>query len=437
MSPFLTLGLFMAVLLACILTGAPLLGGLCVGLAVFCVHALRCGHTPAQVWDMLKAGVSKSATILRVLLLIGLVTATWRACGTIPFILYHAVGFINPAIFTLCAFLLCSAMSFLTGTAFGTAGTMGFICMMLGRAAGLPVPLLGGAILAGSYWGDRSSPMSSSALLVASLTETDIYKNLGNMFRSALVPTLLTCLFYLAVGGSSGSGEIDTSCVEVFARNFDLSPVTVVPALLILILACFHVKVIHAMAVSIVVGCFVAVFVQGLDLFSLAKILVLGFAPADPELAALLAGGGIRSMLKVLGIIIVSSASFGIFDATNLLDCIHTPLQKLAGRITDVGATIVASFFLSGLACNQTLATMLVNQVCGGFFPEKEERALMLEDTVIVMAPLIPWSIAGNVPLASVGAPMSGIFYAVYLFILPLWVLLVRAWQKKKTAKAA
>ena len=30
MSPFLTLGLFMAVLLACILTGAPLLGGLCV-----------------------------------------------------------------------------------------------------------------------------------------------------------------------------------------------------------------------------------------------------------------------------------------------------------------------------------------------------------------------------------------------------------------------
>ena len=32
----LTLGLFLAVLVVCILTGAPLLAGLCVGLAIFC-----------------------------------------------------------------------------------------------------------------------------------------------------------------------------------------------------------------------------------------------------------------------------------------------------------------------------------------------------------------------------------------------------------------
>ena len=170
----LTLGLFLAVLVVCILTGAPLLAGLCVGLAIFCAYAAWLGFSPAAIGEMLKRGVLKSATILWVFVFIGLITAGWRICGTIPFILYHAVGWIQPGAFALCAFLLCSLMSFLTGTSFGTASTMGFICMMLGRAAGLPAPLLGGAILSGVFFGDRCSPMSSSALLVATITDTDI-----------------------------------------------------------------------------------------------------------------------------------------------------------------------------------------------------------------------------------------------------------------------
>ena len=65
---------------------------------------------------------------------------------------------------------------------------------------------------------------------------------------------------------------------------------------------------------------------------------------------------------------------------------------------------------------------MLVHQVCGQLFESKEEQALILENTVILLAALIPWSIAGSVPLASVGAPMSSMLYAVYLYFIPLWV---------------
>ncbi len=417
----LTLGLFLAVLVVCILTGAPLLGGLCVGLAVFCAYAAWLGFGPGAIGGMLRRGILKSATILWVFVFIGLITASWRICGTIPFILYHSVSWIRPGAFVLCAFLLCSLMSFLTGTSFGTASTMGFICMMLGRAAGLPAPLLGGAILSGVFFGDRCSPMSSSALLVATITGTDIYKNIGNMLRSAAVPFGAACLFYLLAGSRGAGGQMDSSCVDAFARGFSLSLWTAVPALLILVLACFRVKVVRTMAVSAAAACLVALLVQKTPPAQLARTLVLGYAPADPQLADLLAGGGLASMVNVTCIIIVSSASFGIFDATHLLDGLKEPLHRLAGKITPEGATVLASVLLSGLACNQTLAAMLTHQLCGPLFETKERQALMLEDTVILLAGLIPWSIAGSVPLASIGAPLSSMLYGVYLYFIPLW----------------
>ena len=42
------------------------------------------------------------------------------------------------------------------------------------------------------------------------------------------------------------------------------------------------------------------------------------------------------------------------------------------------------------------------------------------------MAPLVPWSIAGAVPLAAVGAPIASVVVASYLYILPIWSFLVR-----------
>ena len=46
---------------------------------------------------------------------------------------------------------------------------------------------------------------------------------------------------------------------------------------------------------------------------------------------------------------------------------------------------------------------------------------LALEDTVIVIAALIPWSIAGAVPIAAIGATGGCLFYAFYLYLIPLW----------------
>ena len=100
-------------------------------------------------------------------------------------------------------------MSVLTGTSFGTAATMGVICAAIGSSLGLNQLLVGGAVLSGVYFGDRCSPVSTSALLVSELTKTDVFHNIRSMVRSALIPFLLACGVYGLLGFlSHPEGEV-------------------------------------------------------------------------------------------------------------------------------------------------------------------------------------------------------------------------------------
>ena len=64
------------------------------------------------------------------------------------------------------------------------------------------------------------------------------------------------------------------------------------------------------------------------------------------------------------------------------------------------------------ISCNQTLAIMLTHQLSRDLAPTAQEHALDLEDSVVLVAGLVPWSIAGGVPLASMGAPVESLVAA-------------------------
>ena len=202
--------IFSFILLSCILAGYSILWALLFGYLMFFGYALRQGHTSVQVLTMSGRGIRTIKNILFIFILIGMITAVWRACGTIPFIIYHMSALLIPSVFILIVFLLCCFISLLTGTSFGTAATIGIICMSIAKANGIDPTFTGGAILSGIYFGDRCSPMSTSALLISELTQTDIYCNIKNMFKSALLPFSVTCLLY-ALLGFSGTGNTGTT----------------------------------------------------------------------------------------------------------------------------------------------------------------------------------------------------------------------------------
>ena len=428
---WLVLALFVGLLFVSVAFGFPLIPALLAGYALFFLYGLYRKHRPAALWRMSLRGLKTVGNILFLFLLIGMITALWRACGTIPFLIYHAAGLISPAVFLLLAFLLNALVSYLTGTSFGTAATMGTICMTMAAAMGLPPALSAGAILSGAFFGDRCSPMSTSALLVAALTQTDIYRNIALMIRTAAVPFVLTCGVYLFLGFRFSSGTFSAKLLEPFARGFCLRWTTILPAAVIVILSLFRRDVKLTIALSILCSAVLCVALQGLTLPELGKTALLGYEPELEELKPLLAGGGMISMVRPLCIVSISATFSGLFEGTGLLDGMKMRTARLARQITPFGSLLLVSAGTCVISCNQTLAIMLSHALCRDD-QSPQALAVGLEDTAVILAPLVPWSIAGAVPLASIGAPATALLAACYLYLIPLWNLLVHLFRRSK-----
>ena len=126
--------------------------------------------------------------------------------------------------------------------------------------------------------------------------------------------------------------------------------------------------------------------------------------------------------VKVGAIVCISSSYSGIFQETGILDGIQKMVIALADKTKPYLAVFVTAVLTGVVACNQTLSIILTD---GGLFAAepkqiKKNSPDYLEDSAVVIAPLIPWSIAGAVPLAAVGAHRrGGVLFALFLYLLP------------------
>lgn len=432
MIEFAVLAIFCALLLWCVVFGFSILYALSAGLVLFWLYGRHKGLAWGKLFKLSVSGVKTVKNILITFMLIGMLTALWREAGTIPIIVCYAAQLISPALFLLMTFLLNCFISVLTGTSFGTAATMGVICAAIGSTMQVNPVLTGGAVLSGTFFGDRCSPVSTSALLVAEVTGTNIFNNIKNMVRSAVVPFLASCALYAAIGFvCSGTGEV-LDLEQLFGREFNLSLLALLPAIAIFIMAALRIDVKIAMLVSILTALPVCVFVQHTPLASFPKLLWAGYAANDAQLAPMLNGGGITSMLNVSAIIFLSATYTGIFQKTGLLNNAKLAINLLAQKTTAFAAILATAVISAVIACNQVLAIMLTHQLCHQLVADKSKMALNLEDTAVVVAALVPWSIACAVPLASIGAPPASIAFACFLYLLPLWRLFTESYAKHR-----
>lgn len=79
--------------------------------------------------------------------------------------------------------------------------------------------------------------------------------------------------------------------------------------------------------------------------------------------------------------------------------------------------------------CNQSTAPVVVPQLMNRSYESRGGRyamALDIENSGVVLAPLIPWNISVSIPLAMLGAGASALPYAVLLYMIPLCSLVKR-----------
>ncbi len=418
-----TLTLFALGILVCVFGNFPLLYALAFGLICFTLHARSTGITWSEILRLLLAGIKRVRNLIVIFIFIGMLTGVWRVSGTIPFLLVQSLSVVNPDFFFLWCFLICAGLSWLLGTALGTVSTLGVICMLMAKATGVNEILTGGAILSGIYVGDRCSPMSSSAALVCAITRTTLYDNLYAMFRSSFFPLLLTCAAYAALSPMFPILAVEFSPVAMLREHFPYSFLTVLPALSVLLLGVLRVDVKISALVSILFAVAASIFTQHAVPSALVSSLLFGYNDPRPELT-FLNGGGIKSMAVAIGIVLLSSSYSLLIERSRLLEDFRHMHAALSLRLGSYPSTVITSFCTAALACNQTLAILLTQQLCAPTEPDKRRLALFLEDSVVLISPLLPWNIAFSLAAVTIQQGHDIIPFAFYLWMLPLYRLL-------------
>lgn len=423
---------FMAAVIASLVWGWSLLPAVWLGIAAFSLLGLRRGHSPRAMLASAWTQGRKMCAVIVVYMLIGAITALWRSSGTIAFFIYYGLQIIRPELFLLISFLLTSFISYALGTSFGVVGTVGVILLALARSGGVSEAVTAGAVIAGAYFGDRCSPASSSATLVAAATETKLYDNLKNMHRSGWLPYLLTLVVYGVLSVRHPLSTLDGAVLQELSFRFALPVWTVIPALIIILLPLCRVPIRWAMALSALAALVLTVTVQHIPLTTALRDMILGYAPAEGSLYHVLAGGGVVSMVTATLLAISAGMYAGLLVGVGAMDGVRHMAEWLAGR-WGLFPVCVSVCLVSGMVfCNQSTCAVVATQLLEKPYREtgggNEELALDVENSGIIMSPLIPWNISVSIPLQMLGVGAAAIPYAVLLYMLPLVYGLTKRW---------
>lgn len=394
-----------------------------------------------DIAQMSIVGGKKAFVVLEIFVLIGIITSIWMASGTVPAIIYYGMKYMNPNLFILYVFLISCGVSFLIGTSLGTVGTVGIALIFMAKGGNVDPNITAGAIIAGAFFGDRCSPMASSANLIANLTQTNLYTNIVNMFKTGIVPFVLSLLFYFLLSLQQPMDFVENTMDREIISIFEINWVILLPAFIILLFSLFKINIKLSMMVSIVVAVIIAKGYQGYSILQLLRFIFLGFnLETNSSLDDILKGGGIISMWGATFVVFISCCLSGIFNGTNMLKSIQNILRTAKTRYMLFVYTTITSIATAAFGCNQSISTVLTHDLMGKSYEERgvdnNQFAADLGNTGVLLAALIPWSIAAFVPTTTMNvSPIGFIPYAFYLYIVPIVNIIYFKFREMKDAK--
>jgi NhaC family Na+:H+ antiporter len=412
---------------------------LIAGLTIFILVAIRRGNALKQVLFMAFIGGKKSFIVIKIFILIGAITSIWMASGTVPALVYYGIQLLRPNVFILSAFLTSCFVSFLIGTSIGTTGTIGIALMVVAKGGDVNVAATAGAIISGAYFGDRCSPMSSSASLVAYLTETNIYENIKNMFKTSMAPFIISIIFYAIVSTIYPLHSSAIGLNNEIAKAFNVNIIVLLPALVILIFSVLKINVKTSMLVSIITAFLLSIFIQQESLINCIKFILFGFGmDKSSPLYSILKGGGIIAMLKTSLVIFVGSAFAGVIEGSKVLNRVEAITLKADSRYVVFLNLTIISLLTAAVGCSQVFAVMLTHMLDKKAYEKNKLDnsflAIDLENTAIMISALIPWNIALLAPLIILGANASCMPYLFYIYMVPLTNLILIRFKSNKNS---
>jgi tetracycline resistance efflux pump len=143
------------------------------------------------------ASMVKISSIMVLAFLMGNVSAD---LNTGQYIATITSGVISPGFSIGFIFIISAIMSLATGTSWGTFAIMIPIGVQLGVSLGMPVEYMIGAAIAGSIFGDMTSPISGDAIVASMATDCDHIEHIRTQMPYAIATASIVLAIYLYLG---------------------------------------------------------------------------------------------------------------------------------------------------------------------------------------------------------------------------------------------
>jgi NhaC family Na+:H+ antiporter len=233
--------------------------------------------------------------------------------------IYYGLNIINPSIFLVTACLLCSIVSLVIGSSYTTAGTIGVAMIGISIGLGIDPAMTAGAVVSGSYFGDKMSPMSDTTNLAPGVAGSNIFDHIRHMVYTVTPSYIIALVVFFILGrGAAPNGEIQMEMKDVLQeaiRNeFVVSPLLILPVILLLVAVILKVPAIPAMFFSVIMGLFCMGVVQHISFGDFFSIMHYGYESIsadiplsdDYSVADVVGGGGFDGMLWTVSIVLCS-----------------------------------------------------------------------------------------------------------------------------------
>lgn len=386
---------------------------------------LRVGHRWSKIEEGLLDGISVGMKAILILMVIGMLIATWILSGVVPVMIYHGLNLLSPSIFLVATCLICSIISISTGSSWTTAGTVGVALIGVGQGLNIPLPMVAGAVISGAYFGDKLSPLSDTTNLAPAVAGAELFDHIRYMLWTTGPALVIALIIYWAIG-LSFQGELEAPTVQAIrgsiAEQFNLNPILLLLPLLVIVMVVFKLPALPALLVGSIVGGGFAMVFQGSTTQDVFVAAFDGYVSesGNADLDELLSRGGMDSMMFTVALIICALGFGGVMERTGLLRTLASAILSFArgsGRL--ITATILTCFGMNIVAPDQYLSIVIPGRMYRDAYGEAdlEPRLLSrtLEDAGTMTSPLVAWNTCGAFMSTTLG--VGCLSYAPYAFL--------------------
>lgn len=428
----------------CIIFNISLLYGFCFAISATIVILMRNGFQFKYLFFMIIKGISESSRIVFIILLIGALISIWMASGTVPAMIYYGLDLVMGRNYLFMSYLISLVTAIIMGTPLGTVSTIGIALLAIGKGLSIPIPILLGAIISGAFVGDKISPVSGLMNLTVKACGTDYNRSLKEMLKTLIPIVALSGIIYYLMGLGYKS-DITPSTMNMFQSSiqssFYLNPILLLLPVGIIVLSICGLDILYNMGIGIISGIIISVFLQGIELVEVIKIVFHGFKATTEriELNAILTGGGILSMIELVLIIGGAIVLSSLLDGTNTINPIIDSMLKSVGTKGKlVKKTTFLSAILTLITTDQTVGIIVLGKSMQRKYEElgidRSILARAIIDTGVSIPPLIPWNITSIIITAITGVAVwdYGI-YTVMCYVSPIITIIIGYLDTKKS----